>query len=471
MADGQRGIEIVLHRVVKGLARLFRGCRKLRRRVRIPFPRGKGLQIILRIRKPRKAGLRVLQAFVAEIQRTAVMRLQNEKPHDLPRIFFENIRHRKEVVQRLAHLLVVDRDKAVVHPIPGEAVRTAAIRLRLGNLVLMVREDQVAAAAMEIKGFAQILQRHRRTFDVPSGPSFAPRTFPRRLARLRGLPKREIHRILFPRVHLDPRARHHIVKIAPAELSVIFEGFDAVIDVAFQFISEAFVHKPLHHFDNLRYRLRNPRVDVGATDIQLVHHAKICVNILIRNVFPCDAALVRRADNLVVHVREILDIAHLIAALRKEPPDHIPSHKRSRVADMRIVVRRDAADVNADLARFQRRKNLLLPRHRVVNLDFPCHSYFLHLIFQNVDNPVAQCGASVRHPQRLKLLQRIAAFLEHGDQIVPRRLRRFFRLPVLAPDRPHQADRIQIRLRNQVCRPRLINAIQSFHWQTPCKQK
>ena len=116
------------------------------------------------------------------------MRLQNEEPHDLPRILFENVRHRKEIIQRLAHLLVVDGDKAVVHPIPGEAVRTAAIRLRLGNLVLMVREDQVAAAAVEVKGLAKVLQRHRRTFNMPAGASFAPRAFPERLARLRGLP-------------------------------------------------------------------------------------------------------------------------------------------------------------------------------------------------------------------------------------------------------------------------------------------
>ena len=33
---------------------------------------------------------------------------------------------------------------------------------------------------------------------------------------------------------------------------------------------------------------------------------------------------------------------------------------------------------------FQRRKRLFLPRHRIIDFDFPYHLSFLHLVFQNV---------------------------------------------------------------------------------------
>ena len=86
------------------------------------------------------------------------MRLQNKEAQHLTRIFLENILHGKEIVLRLAHLLFMDCDEAVMQPVARKAVVIAAAALGLRDFILMMREDQITAAAVEVKGLAQVLQ-------------------------------------------------------------------------------------------------------------------------------------------------------------------------------------------------------------------------------------------------------------------------------------------------------------------------
>ena len=106
----------------------------------------------------------------------------------------------------------MDCDKSVMHPIMREAVLASAERLGLRNLILMMRENQVASAAMKIECASEIFKRHSRALDVPARTSVAPWAFPERLTRLCGLPDSKIHRILFALIHLNTRPGHHIVK-------------------------------------------------------------------------------------------------------------------------------------------------------------------------------------------------------------------------------------------------------------------
>ena len=47
----------------------------------------------------------------------------------------------------------------------GRAVGAA----RLRDLVLMMRKDEVDAAAMDVEGLAEMRRRHGRAFDMPAG--------------------------------------------------------------------------------------------------------------------------------------------------------------------------------------------------------------------------------------------------------------------------------------------------------------
>jgi hypothetical protein len=60
-----------------------------------------------------------------------------------------------------------------VHPEVHHAVAKGA--LRLGDLVLVVRELQVDPAGVDVESLSQVLQAHRRALDVPAGEAVAPR--------------------------------------------------------------------------------------------------------------------------------------------------------------------------------------------------------------------------------------------------------------------------------------------------------
>ena len=244
-----------------------------------------------------------------------------------------------------------------------------------------MREDQVAAAAVEIELLAEVLQRHRRALDMPARASLAPRAVPGRLARLRGLPEREVHRMVLGRVDLDARAGLHVVETAAAELAVMRELLDAVVDIAVvDHIGVALRDELLDHRDDLRHRLTDARVDIGMADVQRIHRLEIGLDVAVGDVLPRHAFLVGRIDDLVVDIREVLDVVDLVALLGKVAADDVPGHEGACIADVRVVVRRDAAAVDADLALLERLELLLAAGHRIVD--------FKHVLYPPISSRV-----------------------------------------------------------------------------------
>ena len=64
--------------------------------------------------------------------------------------------------------------------------------LGLSDFVLVVREDEILAAGVQVKTFAQLLHRHDRTFDVPAWAARANARIPRGFAGFRSFPEGEI---------------------------------------------------------------------------------------------------------------------------------------------------------------------------------------------------------------------------------------------------------------------------------------
>ena len=100
------------------------------------------------------------------------------------------------VAEGLAHLLALDRDPRVVEPVPREAEPG---RVRLGLLVLVVREAQVDPAAVDVEGVAEVAAGHGRALEVPARSTGAVRGGPGggdRLVLLVALPQREVADVL-----------------------------------------------------------------------------------------------------------------------------------------------------------------------------------------------------------------------------------------------------------------------------------
>src|SRR5579884_4397078 len=97
----------------------------------------------------------------------------------------------------------------------------------LRDLVLVVRENQVEPAAVNVEGLAEGALAHRRAFDVPAGTAAAPWARPAGLVGARRLPQHEIAGVLLVGRDLDPGAGDHVLAAAPRQRAVPGVGGDA----------------------------------------------------------------------------------------------------------------------------------------------------------------------------------------------------------------------------------------------------
>ena len=126
----------------------------------------------------------------------------------------QQLRRRDDVAERLRHLLRAHVDEAVVHPVARErraAVGAAALR----DLVLVVREDEVEPAAVDVDRLAQMRARSSPSIRCasPAGRGPTGESQPITPSRAR-LPQHEVGRIALVGRDLDPRAGDHRVAVA-----------------------------------------------------------------------------------------------------------------------------------------------------------------------------------------------------------------------------------------------------------------
>jgi hypothetical protein len=118
---------------------------------------------------------RILKRVLGELQHRAVVRAAKVVAELGGPDPLQHRGNRQHVAQRLAHLLAAHGDPAVVHPVLGE---TVACRPRLGDLILVVREDEVHAARVDVERRAEIRLAHRDALGVPAGATGTPRGRP-----------------------------------------------------------------------------------------------------------------------------------------------------------------------------------------------------------------------------------------------------------------------------------------------------
>jgi len=185
VADRRRGVEIVVHRFEKAAAigvdqsggRIRGRCRRSVRRIRgiepLFSPPPDGCQSTRQPLQP-LSGRR--DRRIAEIDRTAIVALQNEKAHLLAGELAQGLLHRGEIAQGFGHLDPVDQHHVVVQPVLDKA--HPGSRLALGDLAFVVGELVLHAAAVDVDALAKIFHRHRRALDMPSRKAASPGTVP-----------------------------------------------------------------------------------------------------------------------------------------------------------------------------------------------------------------------------------------------------------------------------------------------------
>ncbi|MPM91663.1 hypothetical protein SDC9_138794 [bioreactor metagenome] len=177
------------------------------------------------------------------------MCLQHQEFNRLITEFFGDVAGGEEVAEALAHFAVIDVDKTVMHPVAGIFMAGAALALR--NFVFMMRENQVAAAAMDVDSLAKMLADHGGALDVPAGAALAPRRLPEGLTGFGGLPEREIKRVLLVFRDVDAAAGFEILNRHVRKLAVLVKFAAAEIDAALRGIREALFLQRFNNADNL----------------------------------------------------------------------------------------------------------------------------------------------------------------------------------------------------------------------------
>ena len=78
--------------------------------------------------------------------------------------------HQHQVAAALAHLVAVPADHARVHVVARESPLPRD-GFGVGGRELVVREDQIAAAALDVQAGADPVEGDRRALDVPARPA------------------------------------------------------------------------------------------------------------------------------------------------------------------------------------------------------------------------------------------------------------------------------------------------------------
>ena len=277
-----------------------------------------------------------------------------------------NISYGEEVAQRFGHFFIINGNKAIVQPISCKG--TAVCCFGLCDFVFMVRENQILAACMDIKGIPQMMLGHNGAFDMPTGSAFAPRGCPAGFALFFGLPQNEVCRIFLCIINRNTLrcARNQLIQIFSGKLAIFREFLCIIINSAMVFIRKTLINQGLHHCDNTVHFLCYARVYGCSFYIQTICIAECFFNVFIGDFRHGFAFLIGSVDDFVINVREVLHIGNLVALIFQIASYGIKNNVGSCVADMDVIVHSRTANVHFYLAFLHGYEFFLLSCHSII---------------------------------------------------------------------------------------------------------
>ena len=130
------------------------------------------------------------------------MCLYHHISNDLIAVLLCHFSDSKETAKGFRHLLVVDIDVTVVHPVVRKWL--SRCRLALCDFVFMVRKNQILSAAVQIQCFTEVMTRHSGTFNMPAWTTFSPWRFPVWFSWLCRFPDSKIQWAFLLIIHINP---------------------------------------------------------------------------------------------------------------------------------------------------------------------------------------------------------------------------------------------------------------------------
>ena len=293
-----------------------------------------------------------------------------------------------KVAKRLAHLLSVDGNHVVVHPILHHRVALTSHSLRY--LALMMGEHKVHTTSMNVEVIAEILASHGSALAVPSWESVAPWTWPSHDMLGRSfLPQGKVHLIALLTHSIKFTAIiDDIIKISSGKntilmVFVIFLNVEIYRTVAL--IGISICHNLLHEFFLLDDMSSGMRLDTRREHIERIHGMMIAVGVILCYLHRLKLFEACLLLNLVVtlvgimlkvtHISDVTHIAHLISEMLEITEKDIECNSRTGMSKVRIAIYCWSADIHSDIWRMYRFETLLLSAERVINQKCLFHFY------------------------------------------------------------------------------------------------
>jgi hypothetical protein len=127
-------------------------------------------------------------------------------------------------------------------------------------------------------------------------------------------------------------------------------GIDAIVDAAAGHVGEAALDQRADGGNDVGDDVGGARVLVRRADVQDLHVADEVRGPAIAEGAPVHTHLGCLAQDVIIDVRDVLDVAHGQPPALEVPHEHVGDRVRKGVAEVRGVVRRDATHVQGDSA-------------------------------------------------------------------------------------------------------------------------
>ena len=274
----------------------------------------------------------------------------------------------------------------------------------LCNLALMVREDKVHTAAVNIELLAKILASHGSTFTVPTRETVAPGRWPsHNVLGLRTLPQGEIGRVALLVLAVELTCGiEHIIKIAAGEnaifMSLVILG-NIEIDRALALIGKSVVENLFDKLNLLYDVTRCMWLDAWRQHIEGIHHLVIVKRVLLHNLHGLNLLktcllcnLVLALVGIVLKVADIGDVthvAHLVAEVLQVAEQHIEGDGGTCMAKMSRAIDSGTAHIKTHIGGIERFEQLFPARERVVYHKSVFHNVIYYILLSHLKLRVA----------------------------------------------------------------------------------
>ena len=255
----------------------------------------------------------------------------------------EQVGQRREVLERLAHLLCSHHHPTRMRPVVGEHL---AVGHGLGSLVLVVGELEVLSPGVEVEPFAEEVEAHHHALSVPTRTASTEGGVPARLTVLSVLPQHEIEWTAFLIDGHNASPSPELVERLASQQAVVANRAHVEVDPVARPVRHTSVHEApnqRHHFFNVGRGMGNLSWSQHRECIERLEPALLELS---GDLGFAPTFLGCPVDDVVVDIGDVGDEADVVAGCQQHPPSDVPHQHVASVAEVGEVVDCGSADVH-----------------------------------------------------------------------------------------------------------------------------